>query len=145
MKRKFASAILVIGLLAPSMAPANAIFGLSKCEKIKKQILAFEKQEKPIIDKWNLKAGDPTHLWSPNKRAIFQIQWIELVNLEVKMYALEMNNLNCFSSTQRIYIKDTYPYWKEQQQINKWYPRNNNGLTSNGTYKTISWDSIYNQ
>jgi hypothetical protein len=38
MKRKLASAIVVMGLLASSMTPASAIFGLSKCEKVKKQI-----------------------------------------------------------------------------------------------------------
>ena len=38
MKIKIASALVVIGLMTSSMAPANAIFGLSKCEKIKKQI-----------------------------------------------------------------------------------------------------------
>ena len=38
MKIKLASAIVVMGLLASSMAPASAIFGLSKCEKVKKQI-----------------------------------------------------------------------------------------------------------
>ena len=38
MKRKLASGLVVIGLLASSMDPASAIFGLSKCEKVKKQI-----------------------------------------------------------------------------------------------------------
>jgi CII-binding regulator of phage lambda lysogenization HflD len=37
-KRKLASGLVVIGLLASSMDPASAIFGLSKCEKVKKQI-----------------------------------------------------------------------------------------------------------
>jgi hypothetical protein len=35
---KLTSALLVIGLMTSSMAPASAIFGLSKCEKVKKQI-----------------------------------------------------------------------------------------------------------
>jgi methyltransferase-like protein len=38
MRLKLASAIVVIGLLASSIAPANAIFGLSKCEKAVKAI-----------------------------------------------------------------------------------------------------------
>jgi len=44
MKRKLASALIVTGLLGFSMTPANAVFGLSKCEKVKKEMLTLVKQ-----------------------------------------------------------------------------------------------------
>ena len=125
--------------------PAQAIFGLSACEKVKKQVLSLEKIEKPIIDKWNMKAGDNYSLWSVRMKQIFQQQWIELVNLEVKMYSLEMNNLKCFTNTQQIYIKKVYPAWKKEQDQNRFYPTNYNGLNIYGNYKEIFWGSIYSQ
>ena len=42
MRLKLASSILVMGLLGSSMTPASAVFGLSKCEKVKKAIQAEE-------------------------------------------------------------------------------------------------------
>ena len=42
MRIKLASALIIMGLLASSMAPASAIFGLSKCEKAKSQITSLE-------------------------------------------------------------------------------------------------------
>ena len=44
MRLKLASALVTIGLLASSMTPASAVFGLSKCEKVKKQVVTVEKQ-----------------------------------------------------------------------------------------------------
>ena len=145
MKRIVLSACLILGMTVPMATPAQAIFGLSACEKVKKQVLSLEKIEKPIIDKWNMKAGDNYSLWSVRMKQIFQQQWIELVNLEVKMYSLEMNNLKCFTNTQQIYIKKVYPAWKKEQDQNRFYPTNYNGLNIYGNYKEIFWGSIYSQ
>jgi hypothetical protein len=42
MNRKLATAIVTFALLASSLTPAKAVFGLSKCEKVKKEIQAEE-------------------------------------------------------------------------------------------------------
>jgi hypothetical protein len=145
MRMKLASTVIVIGLFASSMAPANALFGLSTCEKVKKQILAFEKTEKPMIAEWGNYAGD--WIWDYSQKSQLEIQkkWIKIVNLEVKMYSLEINHPKCFTNSQNIYIKSIYPKWKKHQQTNKFYPNSNNADSGNGYYIGISWDSIYNQ
>ena len=50
--------MLVLGLLGSSFPLAQALFGLSKCEKVKKQILAYEKTEKPMIADWQNYSGE---------------------------------------------------------------------------------------
>lgn len=125
--------------------PAQAIFGLSTCEKVKKKVLAFEKQEKVIAKTWDQYAGKARFDLERSTVAWLQTKWIELVNLEVKMYTLEMNNLKCFTNTQQIYIKEVYPTWKKSQQYNNAYPTWDNGVNPNGYFKKLTWDSIYNQ
>ena len=47
MRKNLASVIVILGLFGSSIAsitPASAIFGLSTCEKVKKQVLDFEKK-----------------------------------------------------------------------------------------------------
>jgi hypothetical protein len=132
-------------MAVPMATPAQAIFGLSTCEKVKKKILAFEKDEAVIAKTWDQYAGKSQFNMERSTKAWLQTKWIEIVNLEVKMYALEMNNLKCFTNTQQIYIKEVYPSWKKEQSYNKAYPNWDNGVNANGYYKTITWDSIYNQ
>jgi hypothetical protein len=145
MRRTITSAILVIGLLGSSLTPAQAIFGLSKCEKVKKQVLAWQKVEKPMIKDWQNYSGDWIAAYEGKSQLELQKKWINIVNLEVKMYSLEINNSKCFTNSQNIYIKDTYPNWKKHQQNNKFYPTYNNADDGRGYYLAISWDSIYNQ
>jgi hypothetical protein len=145
MRRIFTSVILVFCLLGSSLTPAQAIFGLSKCEKVKKQILAYEKTEKPMIADWQNYSGEWIWNYSQESQRKIQKRWTNIVNLEVKMYSLEINNPKCFTNSQNIYIKKVYPQWKKHQQTNKFYPTYNNADNGNGYYTAISWDSIYNQ
>ncbi len=145
MKRSLLSCVLVLGLTMPVSSPAHAIFGLSTCEKVKKQILAYEKIEKPLVKEWQNYAGDWIHSYSGESQLKIQQRWINLVNLEVKMYTLEINNPKCFTNSQNIYIKNVYPAWKKYQSINRFDPTANNADNGNGYYISVSWDSIYNQ
>jgi hypothetical protein len=145
MKRLLVAVVVMMGLLATSLTPANAILGLSKCEKVKKQILAYEKIEKPLVKDWQNYAGDWIWSYSTDSQLKIQQRWTNLVNLEVKMYTLEINNPKCFTNSQNIYIKNVYPEWKKSQSINKFYPNANNADNGKGYYTTVSWDSIYNQ
>jgi hypothetical protein len=126
-------------------APSQAIFGLSTCEKVKKQILGFEKIEKPMVDDWQNYAGNRIWDYPSESQLTLQKRWTNIVNLEVKMYALELNNPKCFTNSQNIYIKDVYPKWKKDQMINRFNPTANNADNGAGYYIRISWDSIYNQ
>jgi len=148
MKRKLASAIVALGLLVSSLAsvaPANAILGLSQCEKVKKQILSYEKQEKPLAQKWVPANGQLHSRFTLAQNKTFFNLFKSIVKLEVKMYTLEKNNPKCFTITQNEYINKVYPYWKEWENSYKsnptfiYYPR----LVR--SWSDISWDSIYNQ
>jgi hypothetical protein len=51
MKRVLLSFLLILGLSVPISSPAHAIFGLSKCERVKKQIEKIEDQIKSFPNK----------------------------------------------------------------------------------------------
>jgi hypothetical protein len=110
MRKKLASAIVILGLLGSSMAsmaPANAIFGLSKCEKVKKQILSYEKQEKALAVKWAPANGRLHSDFSLSQNRYFFELHKSIVRLEVKMFTLEKNNPKCFTITQNELITET--------------------------------------
>ena len=143
MRIKLASAIVVIGLLVASMTPASAVFGLSKCEKVKKEIRALEKIEKAKILSWNRNwAGkDAVNLVSYRKQS--DQEWLYIVNMEVKLYSLERNNPKCFTITQNLYIEKYLPLWQDiKQRIAYGESTNTNGF---GVFAKLNWDSIYNQ
>jgi len=143
MRTKLATAIVALGLLASSMAPASAVLGLSKCEKVKKEIRALERTEKAKIMSWNRNwAGkDAVNLVSYRKQS--DQEWLYIVNIEVKMYSLERNNPKCFTITQNLYIKKNLPLWQDiKQRIAYGESTNTNGF---GVFANLNWDSIYNQ
>ena len=100
MRIKLASAIVVMGLLASSMAPANAIFGLSKCEKVKKQILSEEKVSIILYDltrKYRDSAiKDNSATWGDYSTVLSK------ENLgrqsDIKVFDLMIKNSSCFSA-----------------------------------------------
>ena len=143
MKRKLASALIIMGLLASSMAPASAVFGLSKCEKVKKEIRGLEKTEKAKIMSWNRNwAGkDAINLVTYHKQS--DQEWLYIVNIEVKMYSLERNNPKCFTITQNLYIKKYLPLWQDIKQRIAYGESTNTDAIS--LFVKLNWDSIYNQ
>ena len=145
MKKSILSALTVLILLESSLTPANAVFGLSACEKIKKQILSYEKSEKPLIKDWQNYVGVWILNYPSDSRLELQKRFVNIVNIEVKMYSLEINNPKCFTNSKNIYIKKYYPKWKKHQQINKAYPYADNADDGKGYFMPIIWDSIYNQ
>ena len=145
MRTKLASALVVVGLLASSMAPANAILGLSQCEKVKKQILSYEKQEKPLAQKWVPANGQLHSRFSLAQNRTFFNLYKSIVKLEVKMYTIEKNNPKCFTITQNEYINKVYPYWKELDNYYKFNPTYVFNPRLIPIWPEISLDSIYNQ
>ena len=102
MRTKLASAVVVFGLLASSMTPANAIFGLSKCEKVKKQITNEEKVGLLLHNKYLkqrrilLTMSKPT--WTDLSNVL---GWLpDVYDSDLKVYKLVNNNLSCFTSQQ---------------------------------------------
>jgi hypothetical protein len=100
MQRKLASAIVIVGLLASSMTPANAILGLSKCEKVKKQVLSLESEINKQSIYWNGKKSQKADL-----KLIPQLEAYDSSNLVGALWKLEYNNPKCFTRTQNIEIE----------------------------------------
>jgi len=109
MKTKLASAMVVIGLLASSVAPASAIFGLSKCEKVKKKILSEE-----AIGKESWKEFDVMRDEYISDKKVTNgevVSLFRLVNLVHKsdsiVYGIASENTSCFTSKMNAYIRNT--------------------------------------
>ena len=131
--------------MVSSIAPANAIFGLSKCEKVKKQVLAYESQEKALAQKWGPANGQLHSRFTLMQNQFFFSLHKSIVNLEVKMYTIEKNNPSCFTITQNEYINKVYPLWKEWESYYLNNPKYVYVPRMYQTWNKISWGSIYNQ
>ena len=102
MRIKLASAIVVIGLLVASMTPASAVFGLSKCEKVKKQIISEEKIGLLLHKKYfkqrinTLTMDNPT--WSDLNNTF---SWLpDVYDSDLRIFSLVDKNSSCFSTQQ---------------------------------------------
>jgi hypothetical protein len=144
MHRRIITAFLPILLVVSNFSPSHAIFGLSKCEKVEKQIRAWEQEEIEMIKRWNLNAKRLFGIPSSSERSTMASNWRTLVDLEVKMYGLQRNNSKCFTTTQKIHSRKGYKYWKQWQMFNMTAPDHLLG-TSRGRYIEVIWNSIYNQ
>ena len=117
MKRNLASAIAVIGLLAASISPANAVFGLSKCEKVKKQVLSLESEINKEIIYWNGRISQQA-----DPKLIPKLEAFESANLVGELWKVQYNNPKCFTRTQNIEIK-ARKNWKTGNFV-LWYVSN---------------------
>ena len=102
MKRRVASALLVLGLLATSTSPADAIFGLSKCDKAKKQITNEERiglllhKDYLVQKKIVLKQSNPTINDLGNA-----LSWLpDVYDSDLRLFKIVDKNSSCFSSEQ---------------------------------------------
>ena len=109
MKRRLASALIVICLLGSSISPASAAFGLSKCEKVKKEMLTLEKQ---ILDVRNYQGYTYTQvvfrmeskIWEPTAKAVKMYKQLMANDPIPKIWKLATNNPKCFTNTQNMQI-----------------------------------------
>ena len=107
MKTKLATAVVVMGLFASSMAPASAVFGLSKCEKVHKEVKAIEK--KFLSDYRSIRANavddDGTSVLALTSESIITIATIRTNDPIPKIWKIGFNNPKCFTNTQNLQIK----------------------------------------
>lgn len=100
MKRFLVTVVVVMSLLASAQTPANAIFGLSKCEKVKKQVLSLESEVNEQSLYWYGKKSQKADL-----KLIPQLEAYDAANLVGELWKLQYNNPKCFTRTQNIEIK----------------------------------------
>jgi hypothetical protein len=84
-------------MAVPMATPAQAIFGLSTCEKVKKQVLAYEGQIDAISDYWRQYKGKTI---TPSLRTKFDIQSDPKNDVVLKLTKIQFNNPKCFTRTQ---------------------------------------------
>jgi hypothetical protein len=111
MRIKIASAIVAMSLLASTMAsvaPANAIFGLSKCEKVHKEMKSIENRflaDSKKIRAYPIKDGTVDVLVLTPK-SVNLIQQIVNDDPIPRIWKIGFNNPKCFTNTQNIQIKN---------------------------------------
>lgn len=102
MKTKLATAVVAIGLLASSMAPANAILGLSQCEKVKKQITNEEKIGVLLHKKYAEQRKIVLRMSSPTFNNLSSaMSWLpDVYDSDLRIYNMVDKNSSCFTSKQ---------------------------------------------
>lgn len=107
MKRTLASVLLVMGLLASPIAPANAVLGFSKCEKAHKEVKAIE--TKFLRDYRSIRANpvadDGTSVLALTSASLVVISTIRTNDPIPKIWKIGFNNPKCFTNTQNLQIK----------------------------------------
>lgn len=150
MRIKLASAIVVIGLLGSSVTPANAVLGLSKCEKVKKQVLNYEKTEVSLNKAIKPFAGKSNMNFSITQNKSYYLMMKKFVAFEVTYLQYAYNNSECFTRSQNEFIDQAYKYAKQQQgnfDVNPYYINEfqNAGLLWSYPYNNNSVFSIYSR
>lgn len=103
MQRKFTAILLSLGILSSSIffsTPANAIFGLSKCEKVKKSIKKEEEIQKYAWKNYD-KARDisvvnRTMTFRDYREHLYRLNLVWKSDLEV--FRAVKDNPNCFKA-----------------------------------------------
>ena len=106
-KKKLISLLIFFAFSFQLTPPANAIFGLSTCEKVKKQILDYENRINAAARKYSAYVANvPLTFEKPNVPLRFEKEFIEYrkANWAGEIVKIAYNNPKCFTRTQRIEI-----------------------------------------
>ena len=117
MRIKLTSVLIVMGLLSSSMAPASAVFGLSQCEKVKKQILSYEKQEVALNRGVSSFAGQLAYNFTINQNRSNYLKMKNFASFELTYLRYAYNNSKCFTRSQNEFINSSYKYAQDIQNM----------------------------
>jgi len=146
MKRIFLLICLVLGLTVPLGAPAQAIFGLSKCEKVKSEVSKLEKQMIDLVEKgrgYNYEQivfKEKSTIWEPTKKTINMVKKLISNDPVPKIWKLGTNNPKCFSNTQKMQIKKMQGFNYENYLT---YPSGQTKYMNTGECKTLMENNDY--
>jgi len=108
----FLTFTLVIVIISMNASPANAILGLGKCEKIKKEVGTIEKKYFDSFNKIrgnnynnNITVESDTEIFILLDSSIPIIDSINQENHIFKIWKIGTNNPKCFTNTQKLQIK----------------------------------------
>ena len=112
MKRFSAALSFLILFSLSSTAPADAIFGLSKCEKVKTQIISLEDKMSKYLNKvlgqyhTNNIEGYDEKIFVLTADGVRNIDLLYKLNPVPTIWKVSYNNPKCFSNTQKLRIKE---------------------------------------
>ena len=123
--KKFLPIILILGFLFPVYS-ANAVLGLSKCEKVKKAIVAEEKIGK---ESWKYFDGlRSAHGGESKYSVIIAESLLEIYKSDKTVFTIAIKNPKCFSSSQNAAIRRGLAYtnsmissWTKFVATENWY------------------------
>jgi len=112
MKRLSATLVLLMLFSLSSTVPANAIFGLSKCEKVKAEITTLETKMSKYLNNvlgqyhTNNIGGYDRKIFVLTDGAVRNIDFLTKLNPVPTIWKVSYNNPKCFSNTQQLRIKE---------------------------------------
>jgi hypothetical protein len=112
MKRLSATLVLLMLFSLSSTVPANAIFGLSKCEKVKTEITTLETKMSKYLNEvlgqyhTNNIEGYDTKFFVLTAGAVRNIDFLTKLNPVPTIWKVSYNNPKCFTNTQKLRIKE---------------------------------------
>ncbi|CAB4977949.1 MAG: hypothetical protein F2925_00790 [Actinobacteria bacterium] len=112
MKRISATLVLLMFFSLSSPVPANAIFGLSKCEKVKAQITNLETKMSKYLNNvrgdyyTNNIRGFDEKIFVLSNNGVRNVDLLAKLNPIPTIWKVSYNNPKCFSNTQQLRIKE---------------------------------------
>ena len=112
MKRFSATLVLLMFFSLSSTVPANAIFGLSKCEKVKAQITTLETKMSKYLNNvlgdyyTNNIRGFDEKIFVLTASGAKNVDLLAKLNPIPTIWKVSYNNPKCFSNTQQLRIKE---------------------------------------
>jgi hypothetical protein len=115
-KKTAIAIILIIGIQAWLSAPANAIFGQSKCEKAKSQVMKNYVREIQLLSDYKKAFGYSSpeigiKASTPSSTAVKMRVLKKTADFEFKNFNFVMTNYFCFTKSQHQYAIKMYDYW----------------------------------
>ena len=110
MRMRIATGLVVMVMMGSFITPAHAIFGLSKCEKVKKEVNSLEKQYYEVRDGLGGKKytytfkGNSFTFFIPTEKSVKVIDNLIANDPLPKIWKLATNNPKCFTNTQNMQI-----------------------------------------
>jgi hypothetical protein len=123
MSKRLTAGLLIIGLFAYSLSPAHAIFGLSKCEKLDKQIKlelrtgdilwqSYKVEIKKFDNAWRLLNSEKYDLyWSKVEQTLNSLNLV--YESDIKAWGAAAANPGCFESKNNAQIRKVLSIFKK--------------------------------
>ncbi len=116
MKKTAIAIILMFGIQACLSTPANAIFGQSKCEKAKSQVMKNYVREIQLLSEYKKAFGYASpeigiKASAPSSTSVKMRVLKKTADFEFKNFNFVMTNYFCFTKSQHQYAIKMYDYW----------------------------------